>query len=521
MGDPETTAAPSPATDLSSPVWRRVLALAWPVLAQQFLVLAVGLSDQFLAGHFQPLPAEERAEALGHQLMAFGTLGGNPGGGIATAMAAEVPWEAARQLRARHVAYQAAQTTANYLAWYITSFSVLVSVGSTALVARFTGAGDRAAAIHVTNQSLVLAVVIGLIGTVLGLAGVDTILAWLQVHGPAAKYAADYLRMLFLLLVFQMIELAGIACLVGAGDTRTGLWVLGGVALINVPMAWLFFHGAGPVPALGFPGISLGTALSNTLGAIAVVIVLARGRAGLHLDLQQLWPDTRMIERLLRISVPAGIDSLSVATGHLWFVSIVNRLGDVASAAHGIAIRWEGLGYLSGAAFGTAAMTLVGQNLGARRPDRAAHSGWVAFGMACGVMCAMGAVFFTLAPEMFALFCPSPEQRPIVEAGVPVLRLVAFAMPPTACYIIFTAALRGAGDTRVPVLFTWVGFLGVRIPLAYLLAMPEIHFGSLGTLPGAGLGLFGAWLAMFADLLVRGAFFLWRFASGRWQRIEV
>jgi Na+-driven multidrug efflux pump len=184
-------------------------------------------------------------------------------------------------------------------------------------------------------------------------------------------------------------------------------------------------------------------------------------------------------------------------------------------------LRWEGLGYLSGAAFGTAAMTLVGQNLGARRPAQAAHSGWVAFALGCGIMCAMGAVFFVLAPQMFSLFCPSPEQEPIIGAGVPVLRLIAFAMPPLACCIIFTYALRGAGDTRVPLLFTWVGFLGVRIPLAYAFTRPQVDLGLLGTWPGLDLGLFGAWLAMFADLLVRGGFFLARFHGGRWQRTEV
>jgi Na+-driven multidrug efflux pump len=111
---------------------------------------------------------------------------------------------------------------------------------------------------------------------------------------------------------------------------------------------------------------------------------------------------------------------------------------------------------------------------------------------------------------MFGLFCPGADQQDIVRAGVPVLRLVAFAMPLLASCIIFTAALRGAGDTRVPVLFTWLGFFGVRLPLAYLLTRPEF-----------GLGLFGAWLAMFADLLVRGLFFLARFAGGRWQKVKV
>ena len=81
----------------------------------------------------------------------------------------------------------------------------------------------------------------------------------------------------------------------------------------------------------------------------------------------------------------------------------------------------------------------------------------------------MGTIFFTLAPQMFALFNPKPEQQPIIEAGVPVLRLIAFAMPALASAMIFANALRGAGDTRVPVIFTWIGMFGVRIPLAYLL----------------------------------------------------
>jgi putative MATE family efflux protein len=315
---------------------------------------------------------------------------------------------------------------------------------------------------------------------------------------------------LLLLMTCQVVEAAGIACLVGAGDTRTGLRILIGVALINLPLAWGLCYGLGPLPELGFVGIAVGTALSHLLGCLAVLAVLARGRAGLELHWRLLAPDFGLIRRLLRVSVPAAVDSFSVLAGQLWFLSIVNRLGEVAAAAHGIAIRWEALGYLSGGAFGTAAMALVGQNLGARRPDRAARSGWVALGLGGGVMCLMGVVFFTLAEPMFRLFNPYAEQQQVIKEGVPVLQLVAFAMPALASCIIFTAALRGAGDTRVPVLFTWVGFLGVRIPLAYLLTRPEL-----------GLSLWGAWLAMFADLWVRGVFFLIRFAGGRWKTVRV
>jgi Na+-driven multidrug efflux pump len=263
------------------------------------------------------------------------------------------------------------------------------------------------------------------------------------------------------------------------------------------------------VPALGFTGIAVGTAVSQALGGLAVLGILWHGRAGLRLDLEfaKLRPD--LLRRLLRISVPAALDSLVMQIGYLWFLGIVNTLGTTASAAHGHALAWEGLGYMLGSAFGTAAVTVVGQFKGAGRPDLSARGGWTAFLLGMGVMCATGAVFFALATPMLRLFSPDPEQQSIVESAVPVLRLVAFGMPALASCMILASALRGAGDTRVPVLYTLAGFFVVRIPLAYLLTGP------------LGMGLVGAWLAMFADLHVRGLLVLWRFASGRWKGVRV
>jgi putative MATE family efflux protein len=511
--------APTPFA-LPLPGRRLVLMLALPVLAQQGLIFLVNQSDRFLAGHLRVVTPREQGQLLG-QLVAAGSAGANfsPGADLASRVVqVESAWDAARQAAARQISFQAAQTTAQYVAWFIQCYTILVTVGSTALVARFTGAGDRELAVRVTHQSLLLAIGFALAATLVALAGgLRLLVELLQLGGMAEQFALDYLQPLFLLLVFQMLELAGVSCLVGAGDTRTGLYVMMGVAIVNLPLAWGLCFGLGPFPELGFPGIALGTALSHTLGGLVVLGTLARGRHGLKLHLRLFRPRFDLMRRLLRISVPAGFDSLSLVAGQFWFLSLVNRLGVEASSAHGIAIGWEALGYLSGAAFGTAAMTLVGQNLGAGRPDQATRSGWLAFGLGCGVMSFMGLVFFTFAPEMFQLFCPHESQRPIIAAGVPVLQLVAFAMPALASTIIFTSALRGAGDTRVPVLFTWIGFFAVRIPLAYLLAFPRLDLGPLGTFPGLGLDLFGMWLAMFADLVVRGAFFLRRFLRGAWQ----
>jgi putative MATE family efflux protein len=517
----EASPSESQEPGLPLPSWGLILALALPVLAQQALNLLVNVSDRFLAGHLQVMTPAEEIRAAGFRFLAATHLAG-PGSTLGALGAALASSQLADQLGARQAAFLAAQTTAHYLAWFIVSYSILVSVGSTALVARFTGSGERHLAIRVTHQSLLLAVALGLVATAFALlGGLHWIVTAMNLRGEAASYAVAYLQPLFALMVFQIVETAGIACLVGAGDTRPGLWVTLAVATVNLPLAWSFCLGLGPFPALGFVGIAVGTALSHTLGGLAVVALLARGRSGLYLHWRLLWPHPELLYRLLRVSVPAGLDSLSIVVGQFWFLSIVNALGDVASSAHGIALIWEALGYLSGAAFGTAAMTLVGQNLGARRPHEATRAGWLAFALGAGLMTAMGLLFFILAPAMFRLFCPRPEQQAIVAAGVPVLRLVAYAMPPLASAIVFTCALRGAGDTRVPVLFTWIGFFVVRIPLAYYLTCAEIDLGPAGVHAGLNLGLYGAWLAMCADLLVRGIFFLARFARGAWQQATV
>ncbi len=454
------------------PTWRLVLFMALPVMAQNSLSLIITLSDGILGGMLSEDPN-----------------------------------------------LQAAQTQAHYLQWSIGSYLTLATVGATALVARAVGAGDMGLANRATHQSLLLAVLCSLLpATFAACGGFRVLLTALNLSGEAVDLAVEYLNVMAYLLVFNAVEATGIACLIGAADTRTGFWVMVGVVLFNLPLVWGLAFGAGPIPALGFVGISLGTSLAHAIGAAVVTLLLLRGRFGLRLDPRLLVPDLAIIRRLLRVSVPAALDALSVVAGQLWFLSIVNHLGNVAISAHGISLRWEALGYLSGAAFGTAASSLVGQNLGALKPAQAERAGWLAFYLGCAAMTFMGVVFFVLSPEMFLI---STRDSAIVEAGVPVLRVISFAMPPLAATIIFTSALRGAGDTRVPVLFTWTGFFLIRIPLAYFLAWDALDLGPLGKVQCLGLGLYGCWLAMVTDLFMRGIFFFGRFWRGKWKSQRV
>src|SRR4029077_15410115 len=144
---------------------------------------------------------------------------------------------------ALHVPYQAAQTTANYLAWFISSCSALVSVGSTALVARFVGAGDRKNAVHAANQSILLAIAFGIVATMVGLSLLAGGVHLMRMSGPAEGMTIEFLTPLLGVIVFQMVEEAGLACIVGGGDTRPTVGVLGGVAIWHMPLAYICFRG--------------------------------------------------------------------------------------------------------------------------------------------------------------------------------------------------------------------------------------------------------------------------------------
>ena len=466
MADPTLALAILPEPSLA----RRLIQLAWPALLQQYTFFLITQYDQYRARNF----SEE---------------------------------------------HQAALTTANYLYWFTSSYSVIVSAGATALVGRCFGAKDFTLANRATGQALILAVFFGLLATMTAFAGLSTLMDVIRLQNSSPEIASQYLYPLAAILVLQMMETAGIACLVGAGDTKTGLAVLVGVALVNVPVAWALSGGAGPALDYGFTGIAMGTAAAHSLGGLTILTLLLRGRSGLKLNLGLLVPDPEILRRLLRVSIPAAVDSLSIACCQLWFLSIVNALGTVPAAAHGIALRWEALGYLAGAAFGAAASSTVSQSLGQKRPELAAQFGWAAFGIGGGLMTLLGLFFYLLAEPMCELYSPGKPQ--VTELAVSALQTIAFAMPAVAAWIIFTAALRAAGDTRVLAVFSWTGFLGVRIPLALWLSRDSIDLGSLGTVSGLGWGLLGAWVAMVCDLYFRGALFVWRWSSGRWKSARV
>jgi putative MATE family efflux protein len=404
-------------------------------------------------------------------------------------------------------------TVAGYLIWFMGTLFTVASIGGTALVARSVGAGQRDAANAFCGQAFTLALTVGGLSFLVVQCFAPRIVEAMNLSGPAADSATSFLRIVGAVAPLLACTAVGNACLRGAGDTRTGMKVMVLMNAVNIGLTWLLVVGYGPIPALGLPGIAIGTACGEGIGGAVMLTLLSRGRSGLRLTTATVRPVRQWLGRLLRISLPAAGESLTNVLCQLWFLRLINRLGAIATAAHGVAIRCEAVAFLTISAFSVASSTLTGQYLGARRPDLAVRSARTAWLLGTGLLSVLAVVLFTQGPAMFQLFLAG-RQHEVLAEGVPVLRIVALAMPALATISVLNGTLNGAGDTRWPWLFTLSGYLLVRIPLTYLWISP-LESG------GWGLGLKGAWMAMFADLYFRAALVGFRFLNRGWIRIRV
>jgi putative MATE family efflux protein len=330
--------------------------------------------------------------------------------------------------------------------------------------------------------------------------------SWLEMQPAAARITIRYLRFDAIGLVFTSVSLVGAAALRGCGNMRTPMLILGGVSLLNVIVSTILVYGIGPFPALGVDGIVAGTCIARTAGGIAMVIPLWRGHSGLRLIASELRVRGRTVRRILDIGIPAAVDGAILWCGHFLFLKIIGGMGEAAFAAHMVGIRLEAITYLPAVAWGVAAATMVGQSLGAGDPERARQAGHTAVRQ-CSVLGVIISLVFVFGAEPIYLMMHNQPQ--VAIAGVSAFRLAGFFQVPLMVGIVYFASMRGAGDTRFPMLVTLVTTFMLRVPLAYLFGVT------------LGWGLFGAWLGMCIDMLVRGAAAAARFASGRWANIRV
>ena len=382
-----------------------------------------------------------------------------------------------------------------------------LSVGNQALVARAIGAGDKRDAERIAKQSLLIAVILSLGIAALGFFFAEPIIAVMGATPDVNAIGSGFLRIVATFSVVMGVMLIGGGTLRGSGDTRTPMVITGLINVVNIVLDYLLIFGNFGFPRLGPVGSAVATTIARGVGAVLILYVLFKRGSILKLPLRGGWGlhhDT--IARILNIGWPAAVEQIVFNLGFLAFSAIAILLGTNELAAQQIAFNISMFSILPAFAFGVAALTLVGQNLGAKDPLRAEASAIQALKSGMVWMCLMGVGFFIGRNFLVSIYTNDPNVLQLAEMC---MIFIALVQPFQATWIILASALRGAGDTRMTLVFTFIGIWIVRIGVGYLMGIV------------LGLGLFGVWLGWIADFLARAGLIVWRFRGARWKTLRV
>ena len=392
------------------------------------------------------------------------------------------------------------------------SLAMGVSVGTTALVARFTGAKEPENAALAAGQSITLSFVLALIfGSLTYLGRGPIVSLMLDAHRSPESVAlcVKFLgAALFCALpLFTMNALMG--AFRGLGDTRTPLLITCVTIAVHISGNAVLIYGRFGLPALGVQGAGIALASSVWVGCALYIFALLRhspmqsllSRRHLRLSREWTW-------RILKIGIPAALQALIRTLGMMSFTGLLARTAERAAgvAAMQIGLRAEGIAFMPGFGYSVAASALVGQSLGAKDTERAERYAWAAAIQSVIIMTLLAVVFFCFATPLTRLFTHDPV---VLSLGTDYLRISAYSEPFLGVSMVLIGALQGAGDTIRPTWITFFTMWVIRLPLAYFL-MFTLHQNT-----------HGAWIAMCATTIVGGFMTVSLFRSGAWKKIKV
>ncbi len=424
--------------------------------------------------------------------------------------------------------------------WLFGGLCVSAATGFSVQVAQRIGGERDKEARDVLRQAIMCTLLFGAIVSAVGIGISSQLPVWLggaeEIRRDASRYFLIYACAL---PAAQMRHTAGSA-LQCSGDmkvpSRLNIMMCGLDVIFNSLLIFptrqvsLFGISATVIGAgMGVTGAALGTALAEAVTAVLMLYAVCFRSEKLRLAGPSCWRkrsrrmrpqgelsatvpvmeekfqlQPKCLRTALRLALPMAFEHTIMCGAHIAETRIVAPLGTVAVAANSLAVTAESLCYMPGSGIGTAATTLVGQSIGAGKPERAKRYANLAVILGAAVMTCTGGLMFLGAPLMFSMLTPDAAIR---ELGVRVLRIEAFAEPLFAVSIVTTGALRGAGDTLIPSMINLASMWGVRITVASLLA-PR-------------LGLAGVWIAMCGELCVRGLMFLVRLLRGKWLEKKI
>ena len=381
-----------------------------------------------------------------------------------------------------------------------------LSMAATAMVARRIGEKNERAAAVVAVQAIVIGVIVSAITGVLGYLYAPDLLRVMGGSDSVVRTGTSYTRVILSgsASIFMLFLIN--AVFRGAGDAALAMRVLWIANAVNICLNPCLIFGLGPFPKLGVTGSAVGTTIGRGIGVLVQLWVLSRGRGRVSVQRDDLRIDLGVMWRLVRLSINATVQYLVQMASWIGIIRIVSTFGSAAVAANTLGIRIVVFAILPSWGMSNAAATLVGQNLGAGKPDRAEQSVWRTGFYNMLFLGGVGVLFIIFAEPLIGLFTRDPA---VVPLAVTCLRWLSYGYISYAYGMVVTSAFNGAGDTVTPTILNVIAFWLCQIPVAYVLAFHT------------AMGPRGAFVAVvIGDSVLALLGILW-FRTGRWKRVNV
>lgn len=386
------------------------------------------------------------------------------------------------------------------------AIAIGISTAPVAMIARYIGQKDQANASRVAKQAIYMAIGVSFILGIPGVVYAEDILRMMGGSETLIASGKNYTRLLFgsNAVIMLLFLLNGIFR--GAGDAAyamRALWLANGINIILDP---IFIHGFGPIPAMGVTGAAVATTIGRGIGVAFQLYILFGGRGTIQLRTGGWQLDWGILKRLGRIASSGAMQYIIASASWVFLMRIVSKFGSEAVAGYTIAIRLIIFTLLPAWGLSNATATLVGQNLGAKEPDRAIRSVKLAAMMAGGFLGIISIVYLLFASHLILFFDDTPA---VLEAGTTALKIFALGYTLYGFGMIFSQAFNGAGDTRTPMMINIISFWIVEIPMGYYLGL-YLGYGVAGV----------TWAIIIAEMVLTALAFI-LFRRGAWLKTEV
>lgn len=379
-----------------------------------------------------------------------------------------------------------------------------LAVAGSTLIAQYFGAKNQDMVDHVAAQTLLMIVFVSIVLGGLGFIAAPGLLRLMGVAPDVYIGALGFMRVSFVGLVFNFFFFMFQSVMRGVGEAKLPVYIVLGTVILNAALDPLFIFGYGPLPRAGVMGAAIATVGTQSLAAVVGLLVLLRGKHGIHLVWRDFVPDPTYIKRAFFLGFPSSIEQSARALALTVLTFLIATFGTLAVASYGVGSTILQVVMIPAMGLAMAVAALVGQNIGAGNVERAARIGRLGAMLGFWSLTVMGVIAYFFARQLVAFFVPSDAG--VIAEGARLIRIMALTWGFIGVQFSLTGVLRASGNMVVAMIITLVGQWVLQFPLAYVLSEQ------------AGFGMRGIWYAFPISNIVIALLAAAVYAKGDWKR---